>query len=235
MNDKINFNYNVFLNSKAAVLLNNEVSGRIAFEVSDAIFTKINELIGSRISSFDELDVFLQWTEERDFGVASELRRWAKNRFNQLLLDFVLELSQFDVNELEGWSEARSSFVLHDVVRLRTNISGLEYTSSRPHQDQALWPGEAQLYTCWLCLRDMDPEMAPLRLYQVNETLLFPHRINEFNQLETLATYLENLKFNDFTLSCGDLLIFRPHVPHHALANRSKKIRWSLDFRLTKG
>ena len=201
-------------------------------KIEAVILKAVFDLTGENFTSLPALDGFLMETEASDRGIASFIREMAKTAFTKELEDFSRQI-QLESTWPDRLFKREKLLDLHPIVRLRTNIKGLSYTSSRPHQDLALWPESGQRYTVWLSLRDMDEFMAPLRVYMLKRSLLLKHTRNQYSQLELNQNQLKGLGFRDFVLEKGGVVVFGGYVPHHSLENKSHRIRWSLDFRLS--
>lgn len=210
----------------------NSSSLSLVSKIEVAILKAVFDLTGENFTSLPALDCFLMETEAADRRIASSIREMAKTVFTKELEDFS-RLIQLESTWPGRLFKGEKLLDLHPIVRLRTNIKGLSYTSSRPHQDLALWPESGQRYTVWLSLRDMDEFMAPLRVYMFKRSLLLEHTRNKYSQLELNLNDLKGLDYRDFVLEKGGVLVFGGYVPHHSLENKSHQIRWSLDFRLS--
>lgn len=196
-------------------------------DITFLILEFVRSSYGVNSKSLQELDNWLIETEKNDAGISGSIRTFFKKS------DAVKE-KIINSNFVNIFSKKYSEeFILHDIVRLRTVISGVGYTISRPHQDIALWKHDAHAVNIWLPLVDVDKDLSPIKVYSdINN--IFNHFTNEYNQQEIFKNEIENLSSSIITIKAGEILTFSPTQIHHSIENSTDRIRWSVDFRLKR-
>jgi ectoine hydroxylase-related dioxygenase (phytanoyl-CoA dioxygenase family) len=189
-----------------------------------SFFQNEHDVSGSALQDFDD---WLIATEKEDLGITGAARTFFKV---SPVVREIIKNSNLVQNISEYMQEALE---LHDVVRLRTVMSGVGYTVSRPHQDIALWQHDAHALNVWIPLVNIDKNLSPIKVY--NDTYnIVEHYENEYKQQELTTNQLTGLSSDIITMNVGEVLIFSPTQIHHSTENSTKKIRWSVDFRLKR-
>jgi ectoine hydroxylase-related dioxygenase (phytanoyl-CoA dioxygenase family) len=185
---------------------------------------------GEFSQGFESIEEISPWLIEQDrqgnAGTSRRIRDFAKqaDRLRALLQ------SSTAAEVAKLFLEAPAE--LHDVVRLRTVMRGLDYTHSRPHQDAALWPEDSRRQiNMWLALSDAEPDCAPLLLSNADHCEVLRHRQNEYGQLEIAASEEALADLGPVPVRFGELIVFSPTMIHHAAPMRRDTVRWSIDFR----
>jgi ectoine hydroxylase-related dioxygenase (phytanoyl-CoA dioxygenase family) len=107
-----------------------------------------------------------------------------------------------------------------------------ERLTVHPHQDYRFMNGDPECFTVWIPLHDCPLEVGPLQILEGSHRFGFQvHEDTDLHVPEIPAGAALGGDWVGGRINAGDILIFHSLTVHAASANRSKRLRLSLDCR----
>jgi ectoine hydroxylase-related dioxygenase (phytanoyl-CoA dioxygenase family) len=193
--------------------------------VEKRIMENIQDMLGITAASLDDFSPTLMAFERKTEGVAKKLRDAVKN--DNVLFNY---LSNSVFSQI-GEALVGKRLKMHGVVRFRTVIGFQDFTVSRPHQDNVLWPEDRNEINFWLPLCDIGEMNAPLLVYPGTGRDNYPHRPSEYGLPEIPPEAMPGRLPVALPVKKGEVIAFLPNLVHHSDKMQDNGVRFSLDFR----
>ncbi len=183
-----------------------------------------------------EVDFTQRWYRVlQQFGGQNEVFGWHTTVFSQALFNLIVHPSILDV----VGSLTENEIQFNGDFWVRPKLPDEKLTTLPWHQDSAYMPNTEKNthLTVWMPLVDVGAENGTLQFLPNSHLLgLKPHHHIDGESFKTPnqdpsvgSDCIETLK-----MKVGDLVIFHNLVFHRSLLNRTKSIRWSVDFRYSQ-
>jgi len=207
------------------------VASRVVDQQADDFYAagKITDLC--RQASFAE-----RWRRIlQQFDGQNEVFGWHTTVFSQALFDLITHPSILDVvgSLTEGEIQFNGDFWV------RPKLPSEKLTTLPWHQDSAYMPDTENHthLTVWMPLVDVCAENGTLQFVPSSHRLgLQPHHRVEGEAFKSpiYDPASGNVSIDTLEMKVGDLVVFHNLVFHRSLINRTKSVRWSVDFRYSQ-